>query len=225
MSHDLAATLGRIDTWVFDLDNTLYPASANLFPQIDVRMKAFIGDLLGLDPDNAFKLQKQYYREHGTTLRGLMLNHDVEPETFLEFVHDIDHSVLAPDDELDGLLGALPGRKLIHTNGSARHAAEVLNALGVMERFEAIFDISAGSYIPKPHPDSYKQFLTSHAFEPSTAIMFEDSVKNLAPAAELGMATVLVYHDSVADAEPWPEHCHFTTSDLKAWLRDALNAL
>lgn len=225
MAHDLATTLGRIDTWVFDLDNTLYPASANLFPQIDVRMKAFIGDLLGLDPDSAFTLQKKYYHEYGTTLRGLMVNHDVEPETFLEFVHDIDHSVLDTDEDLDSLLAALPGRKLIHTNGSARHAEEVLNALGIKDRFEAIFDISAGSYIPKPHPDSYQQFLESHAFEPATAIMFEDSVKNLEPAASLGMATVLVYHDSISDEEPWPDHCHFTTPDLKAWLRSALNAL
>lgn len=217
--------IAAIDTWVFDLDNTLYPASANLFPQIDQRMKAFIGDLLGLDPDSAFKLQKAYYHEHGTTLRGLMLNHNVDPEAFLEFVHDIDHSVLSPDHMLGNLLSRLPGRKLVHTNGSQRHAVEVLSALGIRAHFEGIFDITAGAYVPKPDPDSYQRFLASHAFEPTSAIMFEDSVKNLKPAADLGMITVLVHHDSIADESPWPDHCHFATPDLKAWLEAALDTL
>jgi len=225
MTTGLQDRLSQIDTWVFDLDNTLYPASANLFPQIDVRMKAFIGDLLGLAPDDAFKLQKAYYHEHGTTLRGLMLNHDVDPDDFLEFVHDIDHSVLSPDQALEEVLSQLPGRKLVHTNGSKRHAEEVLNALGIQSQFEAIFDIAAGAYVPKPDPDSYQRFLASHAFEPATAIMFEDSVKNLKPAADLGMVTVLVHHESIEDEKPWPDHCHFTTSDLVAWLTEVVSNL
>ncbi len=188
-------------------------------------MKAFIGELLGLDPDSAFKLQKAYYHEHGTTLRGLMLNHDVDPDAFLEFVHDIDHSVLDRDQMLNEVLHRLPGRKLVHTNGSERHAIEVLNALGIRAHFEAIFDVAAGAYVPKPDPESYHRFLASHTFEPTTAIMFEDSVKNLKPAADLGMTTVLVHHESIAEESPWPAHCHFTTPDLKAWLNRAAEAL
>jgi putative hydrolase of the HAD superfamily len=214
--------LSHIDTWVFDLDNTLYPASAHLFLQIDVRMKTFISELLGIDLVEAFKLQKIYYHEHGTTLRGLMIDHAVDPDAFLDYVHDIDHTVLDPDPDLGTIIQALPGRKLIHTNGSEQHAKNVLNALGLSNCFEAIFDIRAGSYIPKPDPNSYERFLSSHAFEPTTAIMFEDSVKNLKPAADLGMVTVLVQHESnEASAEP-DEHCHYVTDDLTRWLKDGL---
>lgn len=214
--------LCHIDTWVFDLDNTLYPATANLFPQIDVRMKAFIADFLGLDLDEAFRLQKAYYREHSTTLRGLMINHAVDPDAFLDFVHDIDHTVLNPDPELGAVLERLPGRKLVYTNGSADHADGVLQALGVADRFEAVFDIRAGGYIPKPDPDSYRRFLNSHAFDPRSAIMFEDSVKNLKPAEDMGMVTVLVTHGSVVDEAENAEHCHYITDNLKGWLKDVL---
>ena len=219
------ADVAHIDTWVFDLDNTLYPASAGLFPQIDVRMKAFISDLLGLEGDKAFRLQKTYYRQHGTTLRGLMLNHDVDPDAFLDYVHDIDHTVLTPDPALADALDALPGRKLVYTNGSAGHADGVLLALGIADRFEAIFDIRAGNYIPKPDPDSYLQFLDSHAFNPHAAIMFEDSVKNLKPAADMGMTTVLVTHESTIDVAADTAHCHFITDDLKKWLCDAVESI
>ncbi|MEQ8735642.1 MAG: pyrimidine 5'-nucleotidase [Rhodospirillaceae bacterium] len=213
--------LSHIDTWVFDLDNTLYPASANLFPQIDARMKAFISTLLDIDADAAFTIQKQYYHEYGTTMRGLMIHHQVDPIAFMDYVHDIDHSVLHPDPHLKDIIDALPGRRLIHTNGSKQHAIGVLTALGIKDCFEAIFDIQAGNFIPKPDPDSYQRFLTSHVFEPSTAIMFEDSVKNLKPAAELGMVTVLVQHESNAASISPDEHCHYVTEDLTAWLRYA----
>ena len=213
--------LSHVDTWVFDLDNTLYPASANLFPQIDLRMKTFIAKLLDVELDEAFKIQKAYYHEHGTTLRGLMINHTVEPDVFLEYVHDIDHTVLTPDPALREVIDSLPGRKLIHTNGSERHADEVLDALGLEDCFEAIFDIRAGDYIPKPDPNSYERFLASHAFEPRSAIMFEDSVKNLKPAAELGMVTVLVQHESNAAAANPDAHCHHVIEDLTGWLRQA----
>lgn len=214
--------LSHIDTWVFDLDNTLYPASAELFLQIDVRMKTFISELLNIDLVEAFKLQKIYYHEHGTTLRGLMIDHAVDPDAFLDYVHDIDHTVLETDPDLEAIIQDLPGRKLIHTNGSEQHAENVLSALGLSNCFEAIFDIRAGSYIPKPDPYSYEHFLSSHAFEATTAIMFEDSVKNLKPAADLGMTTVLVQHDgNDASAQP-DEYCHYITDDLTSWLRDGL---
>ncbi len=216
--------LSHIDTWVFDLDNTLYPVSANLFPQIDLRMKTFIAELLGVELDEAFKIQKAYYHEHGTTLRGLMINHTVDPDAFLEYVHDIDHTVLTPNPALRHVIESLPGRKLIHTNGSKDHADGVLDALGLEDCFEAIFDIRAGDYIPKPDPSSYERFVANHAFEPRSAIMFEDSVKNLKPAAELGMVTVLVQHESNAAAVDPDVHCHHVIEDLTSWLKQAINA-
>lgn len=213
--------LSHVNTWVFDLDNTLYPASANLFPQIDRRMKTFIAKLLDVDLDEAFRIQKAYYHEHGTTLRGLMINHTVEPDDFLEYVHDIDHTVLAPNPALRQVIESLPGRKLIHTNGSERHAEGVLDALGLVGCFEAIFDIRASNYIPKPDPSAYTRFLADHIFEPRSAIMFEDSVKNLKPAADLGMVTVLVQHESNAAAADPDIHCHHVVEDLTDWLQQA----
>ena len=214
--------LSHINTWVFDLDNTLYPASAGLFLQVDVRMKTFISELLSIDLVEAFKLQKIYYHEYGTTLRGLMIDHTIDPDAFLDYVHDIDHAGLDPDPDLETTIQALPGRKLIHTNGSKQHAENVLNALGLNNCFEAIFDIKAGSYVPKPDPNSYERFLSIHAVDPSAAIMFEDSVKNLKPAADLGMVTVLVQDDSnEASAEP-DKHCHYITRDLTRWLKGDL---
>ena len=215
--------LRHIETWVFDLDNTLYPATAFLFSQIDVRMKVFIAKLLSVDEEEAFRIQKTYYRAHGTTLRGLMLNHDVDPDEFLEFVHDIDHSVLSPDPDLGAAISRLPGRKLIYTNGSLSHAISVLGALGIDSHFEAIFDIRAGDYIPKPDPASYERFFKRHLLEPATAIMFEDSEKNLKPAAEMGMVTVLITHESIQNNGNHSEYCHYMTNDLKGWLKAAIS--
>lgn len=211
----------QVSHWVFDLDNTLYPASTNLFRQIDVRMKAFISDAFGLHPDDAFHLQKKYYREHGTTLRGLMLNHDVDPDDFLAFVHEIDHSVLDPDPGLDQALLGLPGQKLIYTNGSTRHAERVIDALGVAHHFTDIFDIKAGGYIPKPDPAPYQSFVAAHGVTPQSAVMLEDSFKNLGPAAALGMTTVWVRHDEhVPEDHDDLSHCDIVIDDVKAWLAD-----
>ena len=213
------SALRPIETWIFDLDNTLYPASANLFPQIDKRMKVFISDLLKVSLDDAFVLQKQYYRQYGTTLRGLMLNHSIEPDGFLEFVHDIDHSVLNADARLGAALAKLPGRKFIYTNGSERHAVNVLDRLGVTGHFDGIFDICASSYIPKPEPAPYATLVARHAISPQRAIMFEDIHRNLRPAADLGMATVWVRHaENPAAAGEDLSHCHFMTDDLMDWL-------
>ena len=216
--EDLAGT----DSWIFDLDNTLYPANSDLFSQIDSKMKVFISRAFDLQPVDAVKLQKQYYHEFGTTLRGLMINHDIDPDIFLSYVHDIDHSVLRPDPTLDTTLKNLPGRKYVYTNGSARHAAAVLHQLGITHHFTGIFDIRAGDYIPKPDPGSYTDFITRHSIAPKRAVMFEDSHKNLKPAANLGMITVFVRH---ANNEPVANedlsHCHFVTDNLTEWLHSA----
>jgi putative hydrolase of the HAD superfamily len=210
------------NAWVFDLDNTLYSASSNLFLQIDKKMKAFIARAFDLQPDDAFKLQKKYYHEYGTTMRGLMINHGIDPEIFMNYVHDIDHSVLQPDPDLDNALGNLPGRKFIYTNGSARHASAVMEQLGISRHFMGIFDIRAGDYVPKPDPRSYTDFIARHSVAPQHAVMFEDSHKNLKPASDLGMTTVFVRNTSNAPAEDEDlSHCHYSTENLAAWLRNA----
>jgi putative hydrolase of the HAD superfamily len=215
--------LAHVDTWIFDLDNTLYSASTHLFGQIDVRMKAFIARELGLGPDDAQALQKRYYREHGTTLRGLMLNHSVDPDAFLDFVHDIDHTVLEPDAALRAVLARLPGRRYIYTNGIAHHATQVATRLGILHLFDGIFDIRTGGYIPKPDPAPYREIVTRYGIAPARAVMFEDSFQNLKPAADLGMATVWVRHE---EHVPGPDddltHCMYVTDDLIAWLTETL---
>ncbi|MBF0393072.1 MAG: pyrimidine 5'-nucleotidase [Alphaproteobacteria bacterium] len=212
----------HVEAWVFDLDNTLYPASCTLFPQIDVRMRAFIAERLGLPLDEAFRLQKRYYREYGTTLRGLMLVHGVEPTAFLDYVHEIDCSVLTPCGRLDAALGRLPGRKMVFTNGSERHAVNVLGRLGIARHFDGIFDIGAADYIPKPQPATYDLMARRHGVDPRRAAMFEDIHANLRPAAAIGMTTVWVNDPHAEWGLPTPgedmSHVHHETADLAGWL-------
>ena len=184
-----ARRLAGIDCWIFDLDNTLYSFETDLFAQIDVRMGEFIQAALGVDRAAARRLQKSYFRAYGTTLRGLMVNHGTDPTAFLDYVHDIDHSVLAPAPELSAALAALSGRKLVFTNGSVRHAARVLDRLGIAGHFESVFDIAAADYVPKPFDHGYERLLETHRVCADTAAFFEDSLANLRPAAARGMMT------------------------------------
>ncbi|MDJ0683894.1 MAG: pyrimidine 5'-nucleotidase [Alphaproteobacteria bacterium] len=210
-------------TWIFDLDNTLYPSSCNLFAQIDVRMGAFVSELLDLPRDEARTLQKQYFRDHGTTLNGLMMNHGIDPGDFLDFVHDIDYAPVAHDLRLETALDRLPGRKLIFTNGTVKHAEAVLERLAIADRFDAIYDIVASDYVPKPNPDPYDKLLVEHEIDPVGAVMVEDMAKNLRHPAALGMATVWVMTEAVwaHPQEGDDDHIHHRTNDLAAWL-DAL---
>lgn len=216
-----------IDVWVFDLDNTLYPPSCNLFAQIDVKMRAFISDLLQVDGDEAYRLQKQYYRDHGTTLSGLMKLHGIAPHSFLNFVHDIDVSVVPPNEALAEALQRLPGRRLVFTNGTVFHAKRVLDRIGIHDHVEDIFDIVHADFIPKPKLETFERFVAKHEIDPKRAAMFEDLDRNLAPAHALGMTTVLVraaeghadpavrgWGDAPADAP----HVHFRTDDLAKFL-------
>lgn len=209
------------ETWIFDLDNTLYCSSYNLFGQIDVRMKGFIADLLQLPPEEAFKVQKRYFREYGTTLRGLMQRHGINPMDFLDHVHDIDVRVVPPNPALDAALEALPGRKIIFTNADTRHAERVMERLGVRRHFEAVFDIVASDYVPKPEPAVYRELVRRFAVNPERSIMFEDMARNLAPAADMGMTTVWVRTDSDWGREGSDGgHVHHSTDNLADWLRD-----
>jgi putative hydrolase of the HAD superfamily len=211
--------LETIETWVFDLDNTLYPASADLFPQISARMGAFIAARFDLDPDAATARQKQLFRTHGTTLRGLMVEHQVDPHEFMDYVHNIDLSGLAQDLRLAAALAALPGRKLIFTNGSRRHATRILAHLGLPDAFAGIFDIADAGFVPKPAAEAFQGLIERFGIDPGRAAMVEDMAVNLRPAALLGMVTVLVetandWARPAADAD-WIDH---RTDDLPGWL-------
>ena len=185
----------RTEVWIFDLDNTLYPATCNLFAQVDHRMGEFIARYLGVPYPQARHLQKTYYRQFGTTLYGLMKVHNLEPGEFLDYVHDIDLSVVDPHPELGAALDQLPGRKLIFTNGSRRHAENVAGKLGILDRFEDICDIAACEYVPKPDRDAFERMACLHGVDMPRAAMFEDMPHNLEAPHALGMATVLVHSD------------------------------
>jgi putative hydrolase of the HAD superfamily len=217
--HFSPEQLRLTEAWVFDLDNTLYCASTNLFGQVDVRMKSFIADFLGIEPNEAFKIQKKYFRDYGTTLRGLMDLHDIDPKTFLDYVHDIDVQVLQPNPVLDRALEELPGRKIIFTNADVGHTLRVMERLGVSQHFEAIFDIVASDYIPKPQPEVYQALVKRFDLIPKRTVMFEDMARNLKPAADMGMTTVWVRTDTLWGQESSEEeHIHHATDDLPAWL-------
>ena len=221
-----AAALAHIDTWIFDLDNTLYPASCRLFDQVDRLIGRFIELELGLDAAAARSLQKRYFREHGTTLAGLMRHHAIDPHEFLDFVHQIDVTPVEPSPALDRAIGRLPGRKLVYTNGSVDHAERVMRRLGVQPHFEAVFDIVAGDFVPKPEAASYRRLIERHAIDPSRAVLIEDLPKNLIPAAALGMATVLVATDCEWAAEDASgDHVHHRADDLVAWIEAVADVL
>src|SRR5688572_12527828 len=181
------AGFDRTAVWIFDLDNTLYPADIRLFAQVDQKMGEFIARYLGVPFAYARHLQKSYYRQFGTTLTGLMKVHKVDPKSFLDYVHDLDLSGLAEHPELAAAIGRLPGRKLIFTNGSRAHAERVAGKLGLLPLFEDIFDIVAADYVSKPTPACYDAFLRAHGVEAPKAAMFEDMPHNLEAPHALGM--------------------------------------
>jgi putative hydrolase of the HAD superfamily len=211
-----SADLSHVETWIFDLDNTLYPQRSGLFDLIDERMTAYIAAELKLDPIEAHRLQKSYFHSHGTTLSGLMAQHGFEPAAFLDYVHEIDLSRLVPDPALDHALGRLPGRCIVYTNGSQRHAERVLERLGIARHFAAIHDIAASGYCPKPHRVAYEGLIARHRIRPPRAAMFEDIARNLETPHALGMTTILV-----ADAPSNAAHVHHTTQDLGGFLAKA----
>jgi putative hydrolase of the HAD superfamily len=218
-------TLDSATAWIFDLDNTLYSPETRLFDQVERRMGRFIEEHLGLAPDAARRLQKQGFRDHGSTMRCLMIEHGVAPQVFLEYVHSIDYGVLSADAALDAALAALPGRRLVFTNGSTAHALRVLARLGVTARFDAIFDIAAADWQPKPQPATYARLVAAHGIDPRNAVMIEDIAGNLRPAAALGMTTVWLRnsHDW-ARAGANGDHIDHVVDDLVAWMSEVAQA-
>jgi len=187
-----APDLSHVTTWLFDLDDTLYPADSGIMAEIARRMTDFVMSALGLDYDAAYRLQKDYLVEHGATLLGLMQNHGVDPDDFAEAYLDIELDALAHDPELVSAIAALPGRRLVFTNADARHAQRVLAHLGLGELFDEVFHIASFDYVPKPAPRVFARMCAEHGLAPAGTCFFEDSERNLKPAADLGMTTVLV---------------------------------
>jgi putative hydrolase of the HAD superfamily len=222
-----AALWASIDTWVFDLDNTLYPVECRLFEQVDQKMTEFVADKLNLPLTAARTLQKDYWKRYGTTLKGLMMHHGIEPNVFLEFVHQIDLSLLPDDPRLKIAIERLPGRKVIFTNGPHHHAAAVLDRLGLSNHFETIFDIASFDYLPKPEEAAYRHMLTSLGADPKKCVLFEDTVENLAPAAALGMTTVLMAPrgEVVEVRSKSGTYVHHVTDNLAHFLERLLESL
>jgi putative hydrolase of the HAD superfamily len=222
---DLRDRFAGVDTWVFDLDNTLYPAGSTIWPAIDARITLYLATLLGLDGLSARALQKHYYRRYGTTLKGLMEEHAIRADDFLAFVHDIDRTGLAANPDLGAALAALPGRKLILTNGSREHALRTVEQLGVHTAFEDVFDIVAAELVPKPEIATYDKFLARHAVDPRRAAMFEDLTRNLIVPHARGMRTILVVPQGHDHREAWEAeggddpHVDYVTDDLAGFLR------
>ncbi len=208
-----------VTRWVFDLDNTLYPTHSRLFHQVDRRIGEYVAALLDLDFDDAYRLQKHYYRTFGTTLSGLMKEHQADPTAYFDYVHDIDLTVLDPDPRLDSALGRLVGDKTIFTNANRGHAENVVERLGIARHFDGIFDIFDAGYVPKPAPETYDRFMSRHRIAPENAVLFEDSSANLKPAAALGMTTVLVGScEAGVGVEAGADHIDHVTDDLAGWL-------
>jgi putative hydrolase of the HAD superfamily len=216
----------HVTDWVFDLDNTLYPHHSNLFSQIDVKMTAYVAELLSLPREEARKLQKELYREYGTTLSGLMSRHQIDPDDLLERVHDIDYSWLKPDPVLGAAIRQLPGRKFIFTNGNRSHAERTARQLGILDHFDDIFDIIAAGLTPKPARQTYDLFLASYGVAGNNAVMFEDLARNLTTPKALGMTTVLVVPNNFEPtfSEIWEQDANyeddvdFVTDDLAGFL-------
>lgn len=226
-NSSLAVQFQNVENWIFDLDNTLYPRHTDLFAQIDQKISAYVSRLLDLTHEEARKVQKGYYRDYGTTLRGLMMEHKISPDAFLEYVHDIDYSPVEPNPELGAAIEKLPGRKFIFTNGDRPHAERTANALGITDHFEDIFDIVWGDLIPKPHMSVYEKLIAETGINPKQTAMFEDLAKNLKAPDALGMQTVLIVPDRMRDVfhEDWEAegrdapHVHHITDDLVGFLQ------
>ncbi len=221
----LVSSIAERDVLIFDLDNTLYPASCRLFDQVDRKMTEYVANLLDLDIEAARKLQKQYFYDHGTTLQGLLKNHKVDAEEFLNYVHDIDASPIPPNVRLVNFLANYPGQKVIFTNGCRNHMQNILTHMEMEHLFHGSFDIIDAGYLPKPNKSIYDQMLKKLNINPKRAIMFEDIPRNLEPAAALGIATVLikVEHDEykyLGSPSGHQDFVDYETDCLTTWLEE-----
>lgn len=219
----MLAQLPHIRNWIFDLDNTLYPAGSGLFRLIDERMGAFVQQLLGCDAEEAHRVQKSLFVSHGTTLSGLMQTHDVDPRAFLDYVHDIALDAITGDPALKAAIERLPGRKLIFTNGSDGHAGRVLAKLGLGDCFEGVHDIQACNYVPKPDARAYASLCDRFGILPEESLFADDMPRNLAPAKAIGMTTLWIDNGSEdAGIGPCDSFIDHRTADLGEWLNELM---
>ncbi|MEE9374879.1 MAG: pyrimidine 5'-nucleotidase [Rhizobiaceae bacterium] len=229
----MKTSFAHVTDWIFDLDNTLYPRHCDLFSQIDWKMTDYVSELLGMEKTAARRLQKDLYKEHGTTLRGLMVRYDIDPNDFLEKVHDIDYSSVQPNPALGDLIAALPGRKHIFSNGDVPHVKRTTERLGISRHFDKVFDIVAADLEPKPAETPYVKFLESHEVNPKHAAMFEDMPRNLDVPKNFGMTTVLItpaegskFHGEAWEIEVTDDAAiDFSTDHLDGFLADVLKAI
>lgn len=212
--------LAHIDAWLFDLDNTLYPGGTGLFAQMEARIGAYVARLLDLDLDAARRVQKDYFFSHGTTLAGLMADHGVDPYHYLADVHDIEIEMVEANAPLAAAIARLPGRKIVFTNADAPYAEKVLDRIGIREHFEAIHDVHASAYHPKPHPHAYASLCEAWQIDPSRALFVEDMARNLAPAKAIGMTTVWIDNGSEQPPSDGADHSFIdhVTHDICHWL-------
>ncbi|WP_309645740.1 pyrimidine 5'-nucleotidase [Phenylobacterium sp.] len=214
----MTADLTHIDTWLFDLDNTLYPEESGFMGSVEGRMTDFVAKVSGLPRDQAYALQKKYLAEHGLTLKGLMLNHGVDPADFHALFHDLSLEVLAQDPKLLIALAKLPGRRFIFTNADDKHAERVMAHLGLADLFDDVFHIHSFGFAPKPDPLGFHRMIEGHGMDPMATAFFEDSERNLKPAADLGMTTVLVGPRASASNA---DFVHHRTAKLTPFLSEA----
>ncbi len=215
MNPALSPEFSHVDTWVFDLDQTLYPPEAEVMALIEGKMTAFVARETGLPRDEAYRLQKSYLSEHGTTLAGLMAHYGVEPRRFLDEVHDVSIDSLHPDPELNALIDALPGRKIVFTNGDDPHAVRILAKLQMTALFDGVFHLEHADWIPKPNMVTFERMMAAHDVTPTQAAFFEDSPKNLRPAHQLGMKTILVGPKAAGNTDDFID---FRAVSVKAFL-------
>jgi len=216
------ARLDHVRNWIFDLDNTLYPHGARLFEQVDRRITDYIARFFQVDRDEAYKIQKGYFHTRGTTLSGLMAEHGVDPYEYLADVHDIEMDVLDENAPLAAAIARLPGRKIIFTNADALYAGKILSKLGLGETFEAIHDVHAAQYRPKPAPEAYRHLCDAYCLDPTQSLFADDMARNLKPAKQIGMTTLWVDNGSEQGEEGDRDFVDFATRDITHWLHDIL---
>ena len=211
----------QINTWIFDLDNTLYSADSGVFQQVHELMGKFVSSHLDIDIDEAKKIQKQYYKQHGTTLRGMMDNHGVEPDHFLSEVHRLDYSIVGPNPQLNKELEKLNGRKIIYTNANMEHALNVLDRLELSNFFDEIYDIKMANYIPKPEIGPYEQIIEQFEINSQSSAMFDDIAKNLVPAKKVGFTSVWIdvgYENFSDDIKSSKSYLDYETTNIMEFL-------
>ena len=211
----------QINTWIFDLDNTLYSADSGIFQQVHDLMGKYVSSYLNIDIDEAKKIQREYYKKHGTTLRGMMDNHGVDPDEFLAEVHKLDYSIVGPNHQLNEELKKLIGRKIIYTNANMQHVISVLDRIELSNFFDEIYDIKMANYVPKPEIIPYKQIIKKYDLNPKSTAMFDDIAKNLVPAKNLGFTSIWIdagYENFSDDIKSSKNFLDYTTTDLHLFL-------